>query len=152
RIAAGEATADAEDQSAVEREVLGVRDHALPRLGSEQQHSIAATRIEYSTAKAEVERSARAPVDTLVRGAATVREAERDTDLRALECTIRRVVAGHSGRLCGGRGDTADAGQHPQGRSEVRAHAGLRKLVGEGYPTDSAAFRCSGTPRQFRKV
>src|SRR5439155_1413674 len=125
RRAAHEVSAHADDHRAVQREVDRVRDHALPRLGAEQQLRVAGPgRSEKAGLEAQVESVTRDAVGSFERRAAAVGEAQQYADLGAHERAIRSVERGRAGRLGGGghRGGTEQAGEGEQ--RSVTPHGG----------------------------
>src|SRR3989454_170958 len=109
---------DAQQQGAVEREVDRVRDHALPRLGADQELGVARSgRIEKAPLEPEVEPAAGHPIGALDGGPAAVRETQQHADLGARERTIGRVERRRPGRL---RGDRRRDGNEPHGHDATK--------------------------------
>src|SRR6266568_4221082 len=150
RVAADKLSADAEDQRAVERKVLGMGHDTLARFRTHEQHRIgAATRREDATAETDVEFSARPPIGAFECRAAAVGKAQHQPDLRTAERAVGRVIARHSGRLCRRLGHEPCANDQ-QTQHASQTHDRLLEIWCEGYPTNRAAFRCSGTPPSSR--
>src|SRR3989454_1766575 len=121
RRPAHQVAADAQQQGAVEREVDRVRDHALPRLGADQELGVARSgRIEEARLEPEVEPAAGHPIGALDGGPAAVGETQERADLGAGERAIGRVERGRPGRL---RGDRRRDGDEPRSHDATKQRA-----------------------------
>jgi len=125
RAAAHEAGPRAEHDRAVERKVDRMRDHALARLHSHQEHGLPrSARIENAAAEPEVEGAPRVAVHALEPRAAAVGEAEHGPQLRPLKRAIGRVVGRHARSLCP-HAEGEHSAQHCDQHRHATSHARL---------------------------